>query len=230
LHVLHAVGSRRESDIGNYTIEEMAEIYESEVLPASGDGPVVFAGYSFGALVAFELARRFEARGRCVERLISFDGFAPRFPRLLPIHQRLASHLHALKRADMATRREYLAERFKNVRRRGLRLMGRDYVEYNIQAADAAMNTHIGRLEATLWVAQRSYDPPYTVQCPLLLFKCEKPEKWVGSDMSNPLYGWDTCVSGSITTVTVAGEHLNLFAADNPRLMADAIARQSRSN
>jgi thioesterase domain-containing protein len=229
IFVLQAVGSRRERDIRDYTIEEMAEIYEEEILPACGEGPVIFAGYSFGSLVAFELCRRFEARGRKVERLISFDGFAPRYPRLLPLHQRLVSHLRALTEANQSSRREYLAARFENVKRRGFKLMGRAHTEQHLDAADAELNTHISRLEASLWSAQRRYDPAYTIDCPLLLIRCENPEKWVGSDMANPLYGWESCVKGAITTVTIPGEHLNLFQADNPQRMADAIVQASRS-
>ena len=127
----------------------------------------------------------------------------------------------------MSQRREYLAARFENVKRRGLKLMGRDHTEYSVEAGDDQINAHISRLEASLWAAQRRYDPAYTVGCPLLLFRCENPERWVGSDMNNPLYGWDTCVTGSITTVTIPGEHLNLFQADNPQRMADAIVQQT---
>ena len=229
VYVLQAVGSRREADIGDHSIEEMAEIYEREILPVSGSGPVVFAGYSFGALAAFELAKRFRDRGRTVECLISFDGFAPRFPRLQPIHQRVVAHLNALKRADMSGRREYIARRWHNVKRRGLRLLGRDRTATTIASADVELNTHISRLEASLWAAQRRYDPAYTLDCPLLLFKCENPEKWVGSEMDDPLYGWETCVNGTISTVILPGDHLNLFEGDNPKLMAEAIARHLRT-
>ena len=228
VYVLQAVGSRRESDIGNYSIEQIAEIYEREILPVSGSGPIVFAGYSFGALAAFELAKRFRDKGCSIACLISFDGFAPRFPRLLPIHKRVVSHLNALKHADMAGRREYMARRWSNVKRRGLKLLGRDRTDTKIDSADAKLNTHISRLEASLWTAQRSYDPPYTLNCPLLLFKCENPEQWVGSEMDDPLYGWETCINGPISTVTLPGDHLNLFEGDNPKLMAEAIARQLR--
>src|SRR5690606_16193917 len=52
---LQTVGSRRISDIGKYSIRQMAVIYEREILLLSRSGPIVYAGYSFGAQAAFEL-------------------------------------------------------------------------------------------------------------------------------------------------------------------------------
>jgi amino acid adenylation domain-containing protein len=53
-------------------IGELAERYVDALL-ARHQGPVRLAGWSFGGLVAFEMARRLEAAGRQVERVFLFD-------------------------------------------------------------------------------------------------------------------------------------------------------------
>src|SRR5262249_27828464 len=84
VHVLHAVGAQDEREGFHHSIEEMAAIYEPQILGTCPEGPIVVGGYSFGMLVAFELAKRLRAKGREVPLLVSFDGFAPGFPERLP--------------------------------------------------------------------------------------------------------------------------------------------------
>ncbi|MGC4094364.1 MAG: hypothetical protein QM756_41935 [Polyangiaceae bacterium] len=49
------------------------------------------------------------------------------------------------------------------------------------------------------------------------------PERSIGSEMDDVLYGWDTCITGPIETVTLRGNHFSLFDEDNIELIADAI-------
>lgn len=64
-------------DLGSFsTIPDLAERV-TDLLPARNAGPVVFFGHSMGALVAFEVARRFEAAGRPVSALFVSACAAP---------------------------------------------------------------------------------------------------------------------------------------------------------
>ncbi|HTE24871.1 non-ribosomal peptide synthetase [Flavitalea sp.] len=58
------------------TIEELASNYISEILVNNPDGPYALAGYSFGGLVAFEMARQLKAMNKEVKALIIFDTYA----------------------------------------------------------------------------------------------------------------------------------------------------------
>ncbi len=55
------------------SIEEMAEDYLQAAVTAVGNGPVHLAGWSFGGLVAFEMARRLTAAGRPAVSLMLID-------------------------------------------------------------------------------------------------------------------------------------------------------------
>jgi amino acid adenylation domain-containing protein len=54
-------------------IEEMAARYLEELLAVQPHGPLFLGGYSFGSVVAFEMARQLQARGRQVGMLIIMD-------------------------------------------------------------------------------------------------------------------------------------------------------------
>jgi thioesterase domain-containing protein len=59
------------------TVEEMASHYLSEIRQAQPHGPYCFAGYCFGAIVAFEMAQRMRDDGEEVRLLASLNGPSP---------------------------------------------------------------------------------------------------------------------------------------------------------
>lgn len=65
--------------VGHATIEEMAEFYVEEIKRHQPKGPYCLGGSSFGGLVAYEMARRFRARGDEVGLLALFDTSTPEY-------------------------------------------------------------------------------------------------------------------------------------------------------
>jgi acetoacetyl-CoA synthetase len=57
------------------SVEAMAEEYVRQIKRVQPVGPYAIAGYSFGGLVAFEIARQLVATGERVDRLILFDAY-----------------------------------------------------------------------------------------------------------------------------------------------------------
>ena len=55
------------------TMEDIASFYIEEILEQNPAGPISLAGYSFGGIVAFEMAKQLKARGREVNMLAIFD-------------------------------------------------------------------------------------------------------------------------------------------------------------
>jgi amino acid adenylation domain-containing protein len=225
LVILNAVGAEDESEGVNHSIEELAAIYEPQIAAACAGGPVVLGGYSFGMLVAYELARRLEMQGRPAPFLVSFDGFAPCFPQLLPLSKRVLSHVRTFLSADGPGRRTYLRDRFAALRGRVYQRLGRpEDAEAPIPFADPDADRRLRKVGAALNRAGRMYRPNRMLQSDLLLIKTSISERWIGNDMDDPLYGWPSWVKGKIEIVTVPGEHLTMFEAENQQRMADAVA------
>jgi amino acid adenylation domain-containing protein len=72
---LQAQGLSREAPCLN-RVEDMADRYVEEIRAAQREGPYSLGGYSFGGLVALEIARRLKDLGQEVEYLALIDTFA----------------------------------------------------------------------------------------------------------------------------------------------------------
>jgi len=69
------------------TIEEMAQFYLDALREIQADGPHLLIGYSFGGLIALEMAQRLSERGKRVALLALVDTYP--HPRYLPLNERL---------------------------------------------------------------------------------------------------------------------------------------------
>jgi amino acid adenylation domain-containing protein len=218
LHVLNAVGADDEREGLEETIEGVASVYEPQVLAACPKGPVVLGGYSFGILVALELALRFERMGREVPLLVSFDGFAPGHPKLRPFSSRLVMHAREFARRSHIGRKEYLRDRIEMVKRR-FRPMD-DEALNPPEVLDDAMRKRLRAIGERLFAARNKYEPSRMASCDVLLLKASIPFVYPGS-YTDPLYGWRDFVRGRIDTAIVPGEHLQMFRTENDGLLAE---------
>ena len=225
LHVLNAIGSQDPSEGYDHTIERMAEIYVPQILEACPQETIVLGGYSFGVLVAFELARQLRSRGRTVPLLVSFDGFAPGFPKLLPGLARVRAHVRTFLDADVEGRRDYLRRRLDRLRTRFYRTIGRpeEAMAPLCASSDADMDLRLRKVAAGLTNARGLYHPQQRDPADLLLIKTGIFEHWIGNSMGDPLYGWQSWVGGDIEVATVPGAHLTMFSESNQARIAELV-------
>jgi amino acid adenylation domain-containing protein len=227
LFALQAVGLEGEVTNGGRTIEQVADIYLAELTRERPEGPIIVAGFSFGALAAFELAVRLERQGREVPLIISFDGFAPGYPRVLPWPERLKAHAAEFASLGARERKEYLAARLHNVRSRVRHLIGRGDEEMeDVPFADTHMNERLKNSWANHMQARRAYRTTAVSSAGVLLIRAEIPERWAATTMLDPLYGWQDRVRGPITTVTAPGDHLSVMTLQNQELIVNAITQR----
>jgi amino acid adenylation domain-containing protein len=221
LHVLNAVGAELDEEAVEHTIEGVADVYEPQIVAACPSGPIVLGGYSFGVLVALELALRFERMGREVPLLVSFDGFAPGHPRTMSLSERLLVHTMELGRRSHIGRMEYLNARIDAVKQR-LRPAPPPR-EDPPDVLNAEMNARLKRVADGLFQARQQYRPKGKANCDVLLLKASIPFDWSGS-IFDPLYGWRDFVRGRIDTEFVPGEHLHMFRTENDQLLAELLS------
>ena len=70
---VYAITARPGENQRPRTIEDMVSGYCEELCAFQPEGPVCLAGYSFSGLLAYEMARQLDARGREVQLLAIFD-------------------------------------------------------------------------------------------------------------------------------------------------------------
>jgi amino acid adenylation domain-containing protein len=61
-------------------IADIAEHYIASIMAKNPNGPYALAGYSFGGIIAFEMAKQLQAEGKQVKMLAMFDTYAYRSP------------------------------------------------------------------------------------------------------------------------------------------------------
>ena len=184
---------------------------------------MILGGFSFGALPAFELTRRLERRGWPVPLLISFDGFAPGYPRLLPLPIRAVKHGQALLNSEPEARRAYLAATGASVRARVMRALGREAELGTDMPFDEERNARAKQLGVYHRQARDNYRPASPIGSRLLLLRIEQPEHWLGSDMDDPFYDWERYVRGPLSMSTLPGAHTMLLDSHANQVAATEI-------
>jgi amino acid adenylation domain-containing protein len=93
-------------------IKAMAANYINEIQTVQPDGPYLLVGYSFGGLIAFEIAHQLESRGKKVNLLALIDTESPNLPNVRPsLFQILGIHLHNFKQLNLQDKIKYIKDR-----------------------------------------------------------------------------------------------------------------------
>jgi thioesterase domain-containing protein len=241
---LRTVGSE-DGETPHHTIEALAA-HNLAILDAAGvRDDVVFAGYSFGGLVAYEMALQRWAQGRPPHQLVIFDTMAPGYPRRLPVVTRLRLHATSFVRMDSDGRRLYVRDRIASLREKlNLRLQRSDafavaFADAFAQDADAvaamtpSQRTRLEALAGISTIAHHRYWPRISIPVPLTLFAAEQNFQWAATRLDDPLKGWRTWMTGPIHRIELPGDHLRLLTTDNHQATAIAldalIANRARS-
>jgi amino acid adenylation domain-containing protein len=227
LYALQSVGVEGQGEVVQHTMEEAAEIHAAELVRERPTGPIIVAGFSFGALGAFALAVELRRQGRQVPLIISFDGFAPGYPAILPWPTRLKAHLLEVQSLSPAERKSYVKQRVHNLQSRFLHAIGRGAeMAPETPFADAEMSERLKNSWANHMLARRRYRPDQVLDCAVFLIRAEIPERWAATTIEDPLYGWQNRVTGPVTAVQVPGDHAAVMQLDNQDMIVDAIVKR----
>ena len=219
------------------TVEALAH-RNLELLDAAGVADdVVFAGYSFGGLVAFEMALQRSLQGRTPRHLVIFDTMSPGYPKKLPPWTRAFIHADSMRQRDWPGRVAYLRGRVDSVKEKiNLKFRRADaftgafaHDAAELENLPPAQRAQLERLAGLSTVAHHHYWPRQPVPVPLLLFAAQHGVDWAATRFDDPLLGWRSWTTSSVERVELKGSHLKLFMNDNLDVAAstlDALARQ----
>ena len=224
----HAIESLELGNSGNIeksTIEKTAADYLQTILTIQPEGPFRLAGYSFGGVVAHELACQLVELGHHVGFLGMFDTHSPAAPARTyslperfrvfwhqsadsPLHQRLAM-LRARIGGGIRTNRSIRAE-LKAARARG--------------PAEAYSDIRRVQVREANWQAMQAYQPrPFNGR--ITLFKTS----FIDDKVERPAdYGWSPVALSGLDIVAVSGHHLDLFTPAHIGTLAQALTHSLR--
>jgi amino acid adenylation domain-containing protein len=200
------------------SVEAMSADYVAAITAVNPHGPYALAGYSFGGVIAFEMARQLLATGREVKFLGLFDTYAEQPDYHDPWLLKHFRHgLYVLK--NIAYKCWLLRKHPKAVLGLRLQSMRRATVgklKYSKGEQYELINGHSYRLGQVQEVAQRNYRlTPQLVQ--VHLFRCTERLYYV----SDAKYlGWREFALNGVQVHDMPGNHFNLFAPPHDAVCA----------
>jgi amino acid adenylation domain-containing protein len=220
-HVLAPLAEDRQQD--PVSLEMLAARCVDDILERQPEGPYRLCGWSFGGLLAFEIAAQLRALGRDIALLVLLDGYTPQYLADLeasvgadasPIAE-FAQSLFAISGIDLTAS----AGTTEPIQAAEI-LIARARETGQIQSdAEAAYILRNWRSFARQVDAMSRYVPPSYAGDLLLVRAQEELDRPVS--VQDTRAGWDACCTGQIDVLTAAGDHYSMM---QPPLVGRIIA------
>lgn len=178
------------------TVEELASQYLEEILRFQPKGPYLLMGFSFGGIVAYEIAQQLIAQGRQVALLALFDSclYSKQTAEVLPLTRRLTNILR-LSPDEVAKK---VKSRVKMI-----------FNQPKSVAADFIIDA------TDLW---KAYIPkPYTQKVDFFKAKHSLSVKY---GRTSPELRWRELVTGELEIHEVPGTHIGILEEPNVEVLA----------
>jgi thioesterase domain-containing protein/acyl carrier protein len=203
------------------TVEQLAECLLPDVRAVQPSGPYLLGGWSFGGLVAVEMARQLRRQGAAVALLALFDTAGPGYPASRPWAGRLEEHLRRMRPLGLARGCAYALSRLAGGARCAL------------LRARRALGRLLGRGKRNPWARVMRLETAYLfglARCPgrLTLFVGTETLAEAAAEVdvvADPCLGWEAVAEEGVDTHTVRGGHLTLFEEPGLSELAEALRR-----
>ncbi len=193
------------------SIEEMAAAYCAVIRSRQPKGPYFLGGYSFGAIVAYEMARQLSEVGESIGGFVNIDGLSPKlmdFGRADRLKREWRRQAHVGPIGQLAGLAKYALQRLR------ARVAGTQRAAIDEVFDSALYGAHVELLK--LYRVQ-----PLGIEMDLL--RVGEPEDGIPSD-----YGWRPLVR-NLEIRSISGDHESLFKSCNLGSLNRAVAAALRS-
>jgi len=185
------------------TVEEMAALYYEQIRGVQPEGPYFLGGYSFGGLVALEIARKLRSEGKQVAMLALVDTYAG-----VPPATSLVSKFFRLSWTQKLAYLRKRADRYRKGIKRRIDLL--------------YMPAALRQVREACAIAERTYEPrPYAGK--VTLFRAS--EKGLRGLDDSQLSGWHRYAKGGLEIHEIDADHGNILNEPRVRHLADAIKK-----
>jgi acetoacetyl-CoA synthetase len=205
-------------------VEDMAASYIEQMRVVQPEGPYALAGYSFGGLVAFEIAQQLQGAGERIKMLFLLDTYVhehclPWTARLLRRAGSARSHWRAVRAMPAARLPGYLTDRFVSVMDQVRMRLGR--MPQRPEGYTPAMPPVLRHMRETMRVAMASYRPkPYDAGL-IIYVRAAVAQNGHG----DPLLLWRRVARAGLTVTEISGGHADLIVEPNLQLVAAELDR-----
>ena len=207
------------------SIEEIAAHYIAAIKEQNPYGPYALAGYSFGGIIAYEMARQMEASGKEVKMLAMFDTYAYRSPYYdAPLTKYYKRGKFLMRRIAYALKftngfKSTITDKGVSVKRKLTRLYWK--FKYGDDQSKVGLFGYSNRVDEMNEYAERHYQlQPYNIKVDL--FRAVKRTFYM-DDFEN--LGWIPYAQKGVKIHDIPGEHNTIFKAPNNRVFAEVLQK-----
>jgi len=206
-------------------IEAIAAHYIQSILEQNPSGPYALAGYSFGGIIAFEMARQLEAMGKEVKMLAMFDTYAYRSPHfdtpLVKLYKRARFFIKRLLYTFTFSNgvKYQIMERGVNIKRRIIRFYWN--LKYGKDQSRTGIFGYSNKVDVMNEYAEKHYQlKPYNVT--VEVFRAENRTFYM-DDFE--YLGWKPYALNGVNIHKIPGEHNTIFKAPNDKVFASILQK-----
>ncbi len=194
------------------SVEEIAKVYLEDIRKIQPEGPYLLGGYSFGGLVAYEMAQQLRAAGVETSKLLLFDTPNPLSPvRPFTLPERIKAQWDSQGDGGGIRKLAGLGKRVAS----GLIFRIRFELENRMAArSSAASGEHLRHIQSRLQhdALYDAYQPqPYGGPTCLFIAREGGGDKFAYEEN----LGWNGWLSGEFQVIDVPGSHLEIFREPN---------------
>ncbi|BAZ00088.1 amino acid adenylation domain-containing protein [Tolypothrix tenuis PCC 7101] len=200
-------------------VEDMAQHYIEAIRSVQPNGPYFLAGYSFGGLVAFEMARQLNAQGQNVAHLALFDRSAPNFVSIRPsLLQCIQIHLNNIWQLEHKDRWNYIKAR---VLYRSGQVNYKQGLLEGLSELQTLTPQYLNLIDCNEQAAE-DYKPQGIYPGNVSLYRCkiQRPQETLSAD-----FGWSNLVAGNVEILDIPGEHYGMLREPRVRILAEILQR-----
>jgi amino acid adenylation domain-containing protein len=205
------------------SIEDMAACYIESIIKINPKGPYAVAGFSFGGIVAFEIARQLREQGKTVSIIALLDTYVDSsYYYASPLQKRVVRYYdHTYRRLDYLTgmltswkslklrvssKKEYLQKKYFGLK------------DNMTEEEGIALKEFIEADSMVKKIVDRYHLKPQN--CNVDLFRSKDDDNY---KLDSTHLGWKKAALKGITIHNISGNHLGIVAPPNDKVLAKMI-------
>ena len=201
----------------------MASLYLQEIQTVQPQGPYFLGGYSFGGIIAYQIAQQLHSQGQEVALLALLDTCRPGYKRRLSFLKRISLHInHIVQRSP-----KYFYNRAKGWYKHAKYQIEKVYQSYFHKFTDIVKtasrlpeaNQYIDIINANTQALNTYVFQPYGGKVTLLRTKDENRADGIGV-VYQPEFGWSEIITGELNVKYIPGSHLSLLNEPNVKVLS----------
>jgi amino acid adenylation domain-containing protein len=215
------------------TIEDMAAYYVEALRAVQPEGPYLLGGWSFGGVVAYEMARALKQQSHQTAHVALLDSWAPTLnrtaaedrPRTSDIVARFLMDMAGVSGKDLSVDHDLLAQLDKQEQ---LKCILEQAITLNILPADMEVeqiallfDVFERNLTAFQSYSPESHEPEsFEPESRIILFRAADGKN---EALDGPALGWDQFSLDHLEVSNVSGDHYTMLGSANVRALAEQL-------